>query len=47
MTELMKTGSGALWWKEHGDTLDMTFDLKAGSTSRKAHDKYLKYKGLK
>lgn len=47
MTELMKTEAGAKWWLKHGDTLHMEFDLTPGSTSRKAHDKYLKYKGLR
>lgn len=47
VSDLMQTEAGQKWWKTHGDTIDMTFDLKAGSTSRKTLDKYLKSKGLK
>lgn len=47
ISDLMKTPEGAKFWKENGSTIDMEFNLKPGSTSQRAFDKYLKKKGIK
>ena len=35
ISDLMKTDEGRAWWKEHGNTRAMKFDLSPGSRSRK------------
>ncbi len=40
--ELISKKGGMEWWKQNGDTFEGTFDLKAGSNSRKILDEYLK-----
>jgi hypothetical protein len=47
VSDLMRTKAGAKFWKEHGTSVKMTFNLKRGSTSQRALSKYLKKKGLK
>ena len=39
--ELMKTEEGRAKWKEHGDGIDVSFDLAPGSNSRKVLDAYV------
>lgn len=41
VSELMKTKEGRDWWKEHGQSTAMTFDLTEGSQSRRVLDAYL------
>jgi len=44
LSDLMKTKEGREWWKVNGSGLEMTFDLKEGSLSRKVLDAYVKEK---
>jgi GNAT superfamily N-acetyltransferase len=47
VSQLMATTEGRAWWREHGQSIKVTFDLTPGSYSRKALDNYLKEKGRK
>ena len=47
VSDLMKTQEGRDWWKENGSGLDMQFDLKGGSVSRKVFDNYVTEKAKK
>jgi GNAT superfamily N-acetyltransferase len=40
VSDLMATKEGTEWWKTHGDTIDLTFDLRPGSKSRQIWDAY-------
>mgnify|MGYP000420281567 FL=1 len=42
---LFTTEEGREWWKEHGDSIDLTFDLKDGSASMRALENYINEKG--
>lgn len=44
ISDLMASEEGQQWWKTHGDTTEMTFDLKPGSKSRKIWEAYLEEK---
>ena len=44
ISDLMKTDEGRAWWKEHGNTRAMKFDLSPGSRSRKVWEAYLEEK---
>lgn len=44
--DLMHSPQGREFWKTHGETIDMTFDLSPGSYSRKALSAYLKERGF-
>jgi hypothetical protein len=39
--DLMDTDSGRQWWREHGTTIDVVFDLASGSRSSRAFQRYL------
>ena len=39
--ELMGCEKGRLWWKEHGETVDVAFDLTDGSRSWEAFQRYV------
>ena len=43
---LLATTAGRTWWREHGHTLPMRFDLVENSTSRRVLAAYLVEKGL-
>ena len=43
--DLYQTPAGREWWKKHGTTTSMTFDVTPGSPSLKALNTYLKSKG--
>lgn len=43
--DLYETEEGRAWWKKHGDTTNMTFDLRPGSNSLKVLNSYLASKG--
>ncbi len=45
--DLLLLEGGRILWQEFGYTLDMTFDLKAGSPSWSIFEAYLNQKGLK
>lgn len=47
VSDLMATEAGRAYWKEYGETLEMTFDLRDGSLSRRILDAYLQAKGKK
>jgi SPP1 gp7 family putative phage head morphogenesis protein len=47
VSDLMKTLEGRKWWKANGDTIDLRFDLKEGSLSRKALETYVNAKAGK
>jgi GNAT superfamily N-acetyltransferase len=47
VSDLMKTPEGAAWWKEHGEGMAMSFDLKDGSQSKQVWDAYKKAKAAK
>ena len=34
LSDLMRTAEGRAWWDEHGETIEVTFDLRPGSLSR-------------
>jgi hypothetical protein len=44
VSDLMTTEEGRRWWKDHGSTKKMTFNLKDGSRSRKVWTAYLQEK---
>jgi hypothetical protein len=44
--QLMRTPEGRAWWQAFGNELDLRFDLKPGSLSRRILNAYLKEKGL-
>ena len=46
LSDLMKNAKGRAWWKKHGDSVDVVFDMTLNSLSRKALDRYLKAKGF-
>jgi len=46
VSDLMKTKEGRLWWLHNGDSIDVEFDLREGSLSRRTLDAYLKEKGI-
>lgn len=46
VSDLMRSERGRTFWDQNGVTTPMTFDLKAGSYSRRTLDAYLKYKGI-
>jgi hypothetical protein len=39
--DLMECDKGRLWWREHGCTIRVTFDLAAGSRSQSALERYV------
>lgn len=41
LSDLMATPAGRDWWREHGTTVDVTFDLAPGSRSRRLLAAYL------
>lgn len=41
ISDLMKTPEGRSWWKDNGGGLELAFDLKEGSQSRKVLDAYV------
>lgn len=43
--DLYATEEGRAWWKKHGDTTSMSFDLRPGSKSLKVLNGYLASKG--
>ena len=45
--QLFSRSGGAAWWKEHGHDTTGSFDLSAGSTSRRVLDSYLSEKGIR
>lgn len=47
VSDLMKTKEGRDWWKSNGGELDLEFDLKEGSQSRKVLDAYVQEKAGK
>jgi hypothetical protein len=44
VSDLMMTDEGKQWWKQHGGTNSMRFDLKPGSRSREVWDLYRREK---
>jgi GNAT superfamily N-acetyltransferase len=42
LSDLMATRAGRDWWRAHGDTVNVAFDLAPGSTSRQLLDAYLR-----
>ena len=40
ISDLMRTKEGREWWKEHGDSVECSFDLAEGSLSRKVLNGY-------
>ena len=34
LSDLMRTAEGRSWWDEHGETIEVSFDLRSGSLSR-------------
>jgi GNAT superfamily N-acetyltransferase len=46
VSDLMKHSHGRAWWKEHGDTIHMSFDPSEGSQSRRALEAYAEAKGI-
>ena len=44
VSELMVTEEGRDWWKEHGEAIDVKFNLKRGSESMRTLDDYLQEK---
>lgn len=42
ISDLMKSEEGRAFWKRHGKTTEMTFDLTPGSLSRRALESYVK-----
>lgn len=44
VSDLMKTEAGRAWWKEHGQSTEMEFDLRPDSRSRKVLTEYLNRK---
>ena len=47
LSDLMATEEGTTWWKKHGITTRMVFDLAPGSLSRQIWDAYLAAKAAK
>jgi hypothetical protein len=47
LSDLMKSDAGRAWWDQHGSTIPLSFDVKAGSYSRRTLDAYMRQKGLK
>lgn len=45
VSDLMKTEAGRAFWKANGVQMEMSFDLKPGSTSRRTLNDYVKSKG--
>lgn len=39
--ELMDCEKGRMWWREHGETIDVAFDLSDGSRSQKVFQRYV------
>ncbi len=46
LLDLLQCETGRLWWKEHGCTVDVTFDVSDRSRSRLAFERYLLWKRL-
>ena len=44
LLELMESQRGRLWWREHGDTIRVAFDLTSGSRSQTALRRYMRAK---
>ena len=44
LSDVMKTQEGRDWWKTNGEGVDVTFDLKPGSLSRKILSEYVSKK---
>jgi hypothetical protein len=44
ISDLMATPEGSDWWKKHGQTVDMTFDLTPGSKSLETWETYRRVK---
>ena len=42
--DLIDCEKGRLWWREHGDTIDVAFDVAEGSRSRKVFERYVRNK---
>ena len=40
----MESEKGRLWWREHGTTIDVTFDVADQSRSQKAFERYVRNK---
>ncbi|MFZ4702851.1 MAG: phage minor head protein [Candidatus Methylumidiphilus sp.] len=47
VADLMASEEGAAWWKLHGNSRTMVFDLSAGSQSRRTLQNYLDLKQIK
>ena len=47
VSDLMKTPQGRDWWKANGQGMHLTFDLSAGSLSRRTLDSYMAEHGYK
>jgi hypothetical protein len=47
VSDLMRTESGRLWWKDNGDAISLGFDLAPGSLSRRTWEAYLAEKAGK
>lgn len=47
ISDLMKSNEGRSFWEKSGKSVDLQFDLSAGSTSRKVLDEYVSRKGYK
>lgn len=45
VSDLMRSPEGRSFWKAHGVQMEMSFDLRAGSTSRKVLSAYVQEKG--
>lgn len=41
LSDLMRTPEGRQWWKDHGEAMEVRFDLGTGSLSRRVWDQYL------
>lgn len=46
ISDLMRTPEGRAWWKEHGTTAKMSFDLEPGRLSGQVLQAYLDEKGI-
>jgi hypothetical protein len=46
LNELMERPDGPAWWKEHGGSTSMSFDLDPQSESSRRHDRYVRERGL-